>query len=110
MTEMPRAVIVGGGFGGLNAARRLGPAPVRVTVVDRQNCHLFEPLLYQEAAGRLSPANIAAPLRSILRRHKNTQVVLAAIACRTLGADFLRINPADAKILLLEGGSGVLPV
>ena len=61
-------VIVGGGFGGLYAARALRNAPVRVTLIDRHNHHLFQPLLYQVATGGLSPANIAAPLRGLLSR------------------------------------------
>jgi NADH dehydrogenase len=74
-----RVVIVGGGFGGLNAAMALKRAPVHVTLIDRRNFHLFQPLLYQVATGGLSPANIAAPLRWILRRQKNCEVVLAEV-------------------------------
>jgi NADH dehydrogenase len=70
-----RVVIVGGGFAGLNAARALRRAPVEVTLVDRRNFHLFQPLLYQVATGALSPANIAAPLRSILERQRNCEVL-----------------------------------
>ena len=70
-----RVVIVGGGFGGLYAAQRLGKAPLDVTVVDRRNFHLFQPLLYQVATGGLSPADIAAPLRSVLSRQQNTRVL-----------------------------------
>ncbi len=72
-----RVVIVGGGFGGLHAARALAHAPVRVTLVDRRNFHLFQPLLYQVATGGLSPANIAAPLRGVLRKQHNVEVLLA---------------------------------
>ncbi|MFI5119222.1 MAG: NAD(P)/FAD-dependent oxidoreductase [Thermoanaerobaculia bacterium] len=71
-----RVVIVGGGFGGLYTARRLRSLPVEVTVLDRRNFHLFQPLLYQVATGALSPANIAAPLRAILKRSGNTRVLL----------------------------------
>src|SRR5712664_1383141 len=74
---MPHVVIVGGGFGGLNAARALAGADARVTLLDRHNYHLFQPLLYQVATGTLSPGNIAAPLRGLLRRQANTQVLLA---------------------------------
>src|SRR4051812_39223269 len=74
-----RVVIVGGGFGGLHAARGLGRAPVEVTVIDRRNFHLFQPLLYQVATGALSPANIAAPIRSILKRQRNTRVLLGEV-------------------------------
>ncbi len=72
-----RVVIIGGGFGGLNAARTLRRAPVQVTLLDRRNFHLFQPLLYQVATGGLSPANIAAPLRGILSRQRNVSVLLA---------------------------------
>jgi NADH dehydrogenase len=74
-----RVVIVGGGFGGLYAARRLKHAPVSVTLIDRRNFHLFQPLLYQVATGGLSPANIATPLRALLRRQRNTEVLLAEV-------------------------------
>jgi NADH dehydrogenase len=74
-----RVVIVGGGFGGLHAARVLKRADVDVILVDRRNFHLFQPLLYQVATGGLSPANIASPIRAILRRQKNTSVVLGDV-------------------------------
>src|SRR5476651_493109 len=72
-------VIIGGGFGGLYAARRLKASSARVTLIDRRNHHLFQPLLYQVATGALSPANIAAPLRGLLRGHQNTNVLLADV-------------------------------
>jgi NADH:ubiquinone reductase (H+-translocating) len=72
-------VIIGGGFGGLNAVQALRRAAVRVTLVDRRNFHLFQPLLYQVATGGLSPANIASPLRAILKRQRNAQVLLAEV-------------------------------
>src|SRR5204863_6964524 len=74
-----RVVIIGGGFGGLYCARALGGAPVQVTLIDRLNFHLIQPLLYQVATGGLSPANIAAPLRSILRKQTNVRTVLAEV-------------------------------
>jgi len=74
-----RVVIVGGGFGGLYCARGLRRSPVEVTLIDRRNFHLFQPLLYQVAAGALSAANIAAPLRSILTRQKNAVVLLGEV-------------------------------
>ena len=80
--ERPRAhrvVVVGGGFAGLRAVRGLGRAPVEVTLVDRQNFTLFQPLVYQVATGALSPAEITAPLRSILRKQRNARVVLAEV-------------------------------
>jgi NADH dehydrogenase len=73
----PRVVIVGGGFGGLFAAKALGRAPVDVTVVDRRNHHVFQPLLYQVATAGLSPGDIASPIRWILRRQRNVTVLLA---------------------------------
>jgi NADH dehydrogenase len=88
-----RVVIVGGGFGGLNAARYLRRAPVEVTLIDRRNFHLFQPLLYQVATGALSPANIAAPLRWILERQANCKVLLGEVR------DF---DVADREVLLTE--------
>lgn len=75
----PRIVIVGAGFGGLSAAIRLRRADAEVTVIDRNNHHLFQPLLYQVATAALSPADIAAPIRSILRRQQNTRVILGTV-------------------------------
>ena len=75
----PHVVIVGGGFGGLSAAATLKDAPVLVTLIDRRNYHLFQPLLYQVATAALSPADIASPIRSILRRQRNTSVLLGQV-------------------------------
>src|SRR3989475_2838367 len=72
-----RLVIIGGGFGGLYAAQSLKNAALEVTLIDRRNFHLFQPLLYQVATGWLSPANIASTLRAVLKRQKNTRVLLA---------------------------------
>ncbi len=94
MASQHRVVIVGGGFGGLSAALRLRRAPVEVTLVDRCNYHLFQPLLYQVATGTLSPANIASPLRNILKRHKNTRVLLA---------EATRIDAANRRVILSDG-------
>jgi NADH dehydrogenase len=94
VSTQPHVVIVGGGFGGLSAARALGKAPVRVTLVDRRNFHLFQPLLYQVATGQLSPANIAAPLRAVVSKQKNTQVLLA---------DVVGIDAAARRVLLADG-------
>ena len=77
VSTLPHIVIIGGGFGGLDAARALNGAPVRVTLLDRHNYHLFQPLLYQVATASLSPGDIASPIRWVLRRQRNVQVLLA---------------------------------
>ena len=101
--KQPRVVIIGGGFAGLNAARGLRRAPVSVTLIDRRNFHLFQPLLYQVATGGLSPADIASPLRGILARQKNVRVLQGAatgidveartvlVGDETVGFDYLII-------------------
>ena len=94
---VPRVVIVGGGFGGLNAARALRRAPLRVTLIDRRNHHLFQPLLYQVATAALNPSDIATPIRRILRHQENTEVVLAEVT---------RIDVPGKRVLLRDG---VLP-
>lgn len=90
----PHVVIIGGGFAGLDAARAMAGAAVRVTVVDRQNHHVFQPLLYQVATAGLSPGDIASPIRWILRKQANIRVLLATVE---------RIDP-DARTLHLDGG------
>lgn len=77
--KKPRVVIIGAGFGGLRAARALGKAPVDLTVIDRNNHHLFQPLLYQVATAGLSPADIAAPIRHVLHRQRNTTVLMSEV-------------------------------
>jgi NADH dehydrogenase len=88
----PRVVIIGGGFAGLTAAKALGKTPVDVTVIDRRNHHLFQPLLYQVATAALSPADIATPIRSILRRQSNTTVVLGRVTGIDTGARLVTIE------------------
>jgi NADH dehydrogenase len=99
----PHVVIVGGGFGGLHAARALAGRPVRVTLLDRRNHHLFQPLLYQVATAALNPADIATPLRSILRRATNVTVLLADVEKVDLAARRLDLDRGgmsyDALIL-----------
>ena len=100
----PRVVIIGGGFGGLYAARALKRAPVDVTVIDRTNHHLFQPLLYQVATATLAPTDITAPIRWLLRRQLNTRVVLAEVtgidvAARTVTCDDGATFPYDYLIL-----------
>jgi NADH dehydrogenase len=81
MTSLPRVVVIGAGFAGLNAAKALRRAPVEITIVDRRNFHLFQPLLYQVAAAALNPSDIAYPIRSVFRRQRNvTAVLLAEVA------------------------------
>ena len=103
MAERHKVVIIGGGFGGLAAAQALRRADVDVTLIDRRNFHLFQPLLYQVATGALSPANIAAPLRSVLRRQKNTKVILGEVTGFDLPAKAVLIGdqrvPFDSLIV-----------
>jgi NADH dehydrogenase len=94
MSGKPKIIIIGGGFGGLSAAQALKSAPVDVTLIDRRNYHLFQPLLYQVATGSLSPGEIAAPLRGVLSRQKNTRVLLG---------DVQDIDPVAKRVLLADG-------
>ena len=96
MASPHRVVILGGGFGGLYAAQALRRAPVEVTLVDRRNFHLFQPLLYQVATGSLSPGEICAPLRAVLRRQKNARVLLGDAV--SLNAEARRLILADGEI------------
>ena len=91
-----KVIIIGGGFGGLVAAQRLKSAPVDVTLIDRRNYHLFQPLLYQVATGSLSPGEIAAPLRGVLSHQKNTRVLLG---------DVQDVDPVSKRVLLADGAS-----
>ncbi|QDU53860.1 NAD(P)/FAD-dependent oxidoreductase [Aeoliella mucimassa] len=102
-----RVVIIGGGFGGLQAAQSLKRADVEVTLVDRSNHHLFQPLLYQVATGGLSPANIAAPLRSILERHANTRVLQAEVVGFDLESRTVKLNEGELAYdsLIVAAGS-----
>jgi NADH dehydrogenase len=91
---MPRVVIIGGGFGGLYAARRFRREPVDVTIVDRRNHHLFQPLLYQVAMAALSPGDIASPIRWILRKQRNVEVLMG---------EARRVDPVRKTIYLADG-------
>src|SRR5271169_3601630 len=91
---MHNVVILGGGFGGLYAAQALRRAPVEVTLVDRRNFHLFQPLLYQVATGSLSPGEIAAPLRAVLRDQKNARVLLG---------DAVDLDASNRRLILADG-------
>ncbi len=92
--RLPHVLILGGGFAGLYAARGLKRAPVRVTVVDRRNHHLFQPMLYQVATAALNPSDIAAPIRSVLRDQPNTNVLLAEV---------WTIDPATRRVVFTDG-------
>jgi NADH dehydrogenase len=111
---MHRVVVVGGGFGGLQAVRGLRRAPVEVTLVDRRNFHLFQPLTYQVATGALSPGEIAYPLRAIFKRDRNVRVLLAEVADFDLDARELHLRSVSAvraperlgyDTLIVAGGS-----
>jgi NADH dehydrogenase len=95
MSGKHKILILGGGFGGLSAAQTLKRADAAITLIDRRNFHLFQPLLYQVATGSLSPSQIAAPLRSVLRRSKNTEVLLGEAA---------DIDPVAKTLTLRDGG------
>ena len=109
----PHVVIIGGGFGGLDAARALKGSPVRVTVLDRHNHHVFQPLLYQVATAALSPGDIASPIRWILRHQKNVEVLLGDVRAidpvaktvltdhQTVSYDYLIVAEEDFDILLV---------
>jgi NADH:ubiquinone reductase (H+-translocating) len=94
MPTEPHVVIVGAGFGGLAAARALNKAPVRLTLLDRRNHHLFQPLLYQVATAALNPSDIAVPIRSIVRRQKNVTVLMG---------EAVAVDPAARKLKLADG-------
>jgi NADH dehydrogenase len=109
-----RVVIVGGGFGGLQAARGLRRAPVEITLIDRRNFHLFQPLSYQVATGALSPGEVAHPLRAVFKRNRNVRVLLAEVArfelerrevvLRSVG-DLPTPEPVPYDTLIVAGGS-----
>src|SRR5207245_4981295 len=96
-SNTPRVVIVGGGFGGLAAAKALGKAPVEVILIDRTNHHVFQPLLYQVATSVLAPSQMSSPIREVLRRHRNTTVIMGEVT----GVDKVQrcvfVNDADRE-------------
>lgn len=96
MEKKHRVVILGGGFGGLAAAKKLKRAPVEVILIDRRNFHLFQPLMYQVATGSLSPGEIAAPLRGVLSRQKNAQVLLG---------EATDVDPEAKRVILRDGAA-----
>src|SRR5260370_2001607 len=98
MTQKHEVVILGGGLGGVNAVKKRKRAPVDVTLIDRRNFHLFQPLLYQVATGSLSPGEIAAPLRGVLSRQKNARVLLG---------EAVDIDPDVKRVILRDGATFV---
>jgi NADH:quinone reductase (non-electrogenic) len=94
MSSHWKVLIVGGGFGGLNAAQQLNSDRVQVTLIDRRNYHLFQLLLYQVATGSLAPGDIAAPLRSVLSRQRNTRVLLENV---------VDVDPVSKHVFLEDG-------
>jgi len=105
---LPRVVVIGGGFAGLAAARGLAGAPILLTIVDRRNHHLFQPLLYQVATAALSPGDIAAPIRGILRRQKNATVLLGEVKAVDPAGRTLRVEERDVAydFLVVAAGAG----
>src|ERR1044072_5159711 len=111
--KLPRVVIVGGGFGGLAAAKALKNAPVQVTLIDRTNHHLFQPLLYQVATSVLSPSQISSPIRGILRRQRNTTVIMGEATGIDKAQRYVLVSNADRQhvpvpydYLILATGAG----
>src|SRR5579859_7659144 len=96
-SRRPRIVIVGAGFGGLTAAQALGGAHADITVIDRSNHFVFQPLLYQVATAELSPADISAPIRGVLRRQRNVRTLLATVT---------RVDTARKVVIARESGEG----
>jgi NADH dehydrogenase len=93
VSDRHRIVVVGGGFGGINAVKRLHDAPVDITLVDRRNFHLFQPLTYQVATGALSPGEVAYPLRALFRRDRNVRVLLAEVTGFDLAGREIALDP-----------------
>src|SRR6187455_2021471 len=105
---MPHVLIIGGGFAGLNAAKGLGNVPgIQVTVIDRTNHHLFQPLLYQVAMAGLSPADIAAPIRSLLSKYRNIRVIQDEVTGIDLARKVAMVNGSEREFdyLLLACGA-----
>src|SRR5438552_2176762 len=92
--SVPHVIIVGGGFAGVAAAKALQDAPVRITLIDRTNYHLFQPLLFQVAAGILEPGTIATPIRSLFRGQKNVAVRMAVVS---------EVDKTTQRVLLADG-------
>lgn len=102
-----RVVVVGGGFGGLNAVRGLSGAPVQVTLIDKRNCHLFRPMLYQVASGLLSPEEIAVPLRGVLSKQRNAEVLMDEVVGVDTANRLVRLNNRDIPYDFLILSTGI---
>src|SRR5713101_4216304 len=102
LDSTPRVVIVGGGFGGLAAAKALRKTKARVVLIDRQNHHLFQPLLYQVATSVLSPGHIGAPIRGILRNQRNTTVILGEVIGVDCDRRCVYVDSMDREGVALE--------
>src|ERR1700742_5159473 len=98
----PKIIIVGGGFGGLAAAKALRKAPAKITLIDRTNHHLFQPLLYQVATAALTPSQIATPIRSVLRNQKNTTVILGEVTGVDQDKKLVFVTDADRQNVPVE--------
>jgi NADH dehydrogenase len=114
MADRPKVVVVGGGFGGLQATAKLARLPVDVTLVDRRNFHLFQPLTYQVATGALSPGEVCYPLRTVFKRRRNVEVLLGEVTGFDLGARVVHVTPGAGDsgplelpydTLIVAGGS-----
>src|ERR1700694_5516225 len=108
-TSRPRVVIVGAGFAGLTAARRIARLPVQVTVVDRKNHHTFQPLLYQVATAGLSPGEIAAPIRWVVRARPNVEVLLGEVQDFDLARRVVKLADLEISydyLIVAAGGGG----
>src|SRR5512140_2948121 len=107
--QMPHVVIVGAGFGGMEAARKLANAPVRITLISRENYHLFQPLLYQVAIAGLVPSQIAYPVRSIFRRQQNFSFQMGDVSAIDFDQHFVRTNGSviayDYLVLAIGGNT-----
>ena len=103
----PRVVIVGAGFGGLYAAQSLARAPVQVTIIDKNNYHLFQPMLYQVATGELSADQIAAPIRAVLRDQRNAEVLLGEVTGVDTAQRLVKMGDRDRPLRLPDPGDRV---